>query len=73
MYADHDFILKKMFQSVTAKEEYGSHGGEYRDQVAPPQLSSGRGRASHPGRGQAGSQQLLLESEVIHHQVIGQI
>lgn len=59
--------------SVTTKQENRNYHGECRDKVAPPQLSSRWGRASDPGRGQARSQQLLLEGEVIHHQVIGQV
>lgn len=66
-------MVTRALWSVTTKQEYRSHRGECWDQVAPPQLSGRWGRASDPGCGQARSQQLLLESEVIHHQVIGQV
>lgn len=59
--------------SVATEQECCSHGGERGEQVAPRPLSRSWGRASDAGGGQARSQQLLLESEVIHHQVIGQV
>lgn len=59
--------------SVTTEQEQSKHHRERRDQVAPPQWRSRWGDASNPGRGQARGQQLLLEGEVVHCQVISQV
>lgn len=60
-------------RSVVTKQEQSERHRERRDQVAPPQRSRRWGDASDPGRGQARGQQLLLEGEVVHCQVISEV
>lgn len=57
---------------VTEQEERERHG-ERRDQAAPPQRRRRRGDSSDSGRGQTRGQQLLLEGEILHRQVIGEV
>lgn len=60
--------------SVMTKQEQRKHRREHRDQAAPPQgRRSRRGDASNPSCGQVRGQQLLLEGEVVHCQVISQV
>lgn len=68
----HESVLTKQEQSEQQQHRGGggSGGGEH---PGPLQGGGCRGDSAHPGRGQARGQQLLLEGEVVHRQVVSQV
>lgn len=64
---------QRVHWSVTTGQEKSKRHRERQDQVAPPEGSCRWGDAADVGRGQPRGQQLLLEGEVVHVQVISEV
>lgn len=68
----HESVLTKQEQSEQ-QQHRGGGGGGGGEHPGPLQDGGCRGDSAHPGRGQARGQQLLLEGEVVHRQVVSQV
>lgn len=69
----HESVLTKQEQSEQQQHRGGGGGSGGGEHPGPPQGGGCGGDSAHPGRGQARGQQLLLEGEVVHRQVVSQV